>query len=370
MKDRLISFGLIVGVLLLSGCPRGEQAKPPAAAETPRASVALRVLVVNEPELADAINRLRGEWAERSGGELKANSLTWSEVAAAKSLDTDVIIFPSRYMGELCTRGWLRPVRQTILNSREFNAPDVFPLIRRDLMKWGGEVMALPLGVSIAMRTKSTEGHPGVSLLAEAAPAALSNQREGALFEPQTMKPRIGDAAFVSALEGLAKKVPEEGPIGIKFADSAPVFGLEDRLVAVSTASRNGASAFKLITWLASAEISTQLARAGKPMMPVRRSLASSSAWYNARLNSSERAKLSQALSGALSGEKCLLIPRIPGVDGYMEALDAAVKTALVDKVPANVALQKAADRWEQLTNAKGRDSQRQAYWKDLGISE
>src|SRR5215212_2719888 len=128
----------MAGVVLLSGCPRGEQAKPQAARKAPRASVALRVLVVNEPGVAEAINRLRGEWAERSGGELKTDTLSWTDVAAAKSLDADVIIFPSRYMGELCTRGWLRQVRKSILESDEFNASDVFPLIRRNLMKWGG----------------------------------------------------------------------------------------------------------------------------------------------------------------------------------------------------------------------------------------
>jgi multiple sugar transport system substrate-binding protein len=148
------------------------------------------------------------------------------------------------------------------------------------------------------------------------------------------------------------------------------VFGFEDRLIAVSTASRNGASAFKLITWLASPEISTQLARAGNATMPVRRSLVSSSAWYDAGLNSDDRAKLAEALTRALSGEKCLLVPRIPGVDEYMTALDTAVKASLVDKAPAKAALQKAAERWEQLTDRYGRDSQRQAYWKHLGISE
>src|SRR5437763_9074751 len=133
---------LIFATMLLMGCPRGQQAKPQS---TPRASVALRVLVVNEPGVADAINRLRGEWAERSGGELNTNSRTWLEVASSKELDTDVIIFPSRYLGELCVRHWLRPVRQSVLDSPEFNAADIFPLIRRELIKWGGEVMALPL---------------------------------------------------------------------------------------------------------------------------------------------------------------------------------------------------------------------------------
>jgi hypothetical protein len=330
----------------------------------------LRVLVVNEPGVAEAINRLRGEWAERSGGELSASSGEWKDVAVGKSIDADVVIFPSRYLGELCTRGWLQPVRPSVLQSAEFDAGDVFPLVRRELMRWGGEVMALPLGVRIAMRNKSTDDHPGIALLAEAAPTALSNEHEGVLFDPQTMKPRIDDAPFIKALQQLVEIGPENGRTGIGFAQSAPVFGFDDRLVAVSTASRNGASAFKLIAWLASAEISTQLARAGKQQMPVRRSLVMSSAWYEAGLNASERAKFAEALTTSLSGEKCLLIPRIPGVDEYMAALDAAVKSAMVDKVPANVALRNAADRWNQITDAHGRDRQRQAYLKHLGIAE
>src|SRR3954463_8667572 len=107
----------MVSAVLLSGCPRGEQAKPQAAGETPRASVALRVLVVNEPGVAEAINRLRGEWAERSGGELSATQRQWKYVAAESSIDADAIIFPSRYLGELCVRGWLRPVRPNVLDS-------------------------------------------------------------------------------------------------------------------------------------------------------------------------------------------------------------------------------------------------------------
>jgi hypothetical protein len=371
LGSRLVVVGLLV---LLSGCPNTKQANTESTkkdvASTPRASVALRVLVVNEPGVAEAINRLRGEWAERSGGELSATSGEWNDVAIGKSIDADVVISPSRYLGELCTRGWLQPVRSSVLQGTEFNAGDVFPVVRRELMRWGGEVMALPLGVRIAMRNKSTDDHPGIALLAEAAPTALSNGHEGVLFDPQTMKPRIDDAPFIKALQRLVEIGPANGGTGIGFAQSAPVLGFDDRLVAVSTASRNGASAFKLIAWFASAEISTQLARAGKQQMPVRRSLMMSSAWYEAGLNASERAKLAEALATSLSGEKCLLLPRIPGVDEYMAAIDGAVKSAIFDKVPANVALQRAADRWNQITDALGRDKQRQAYLKHLGIAE
>ena len=75
--------------------------EPAAAAAEPRASVALRVLVVNEPGVAEAINRLRGEWAERSGGELSATSRPWKEVAGAKSIEADVVIFPIAVSGRI-----------------------------------------------------------------------------------------------------------------------------------------------------------------------------------------------------------------------------------------------------------------------------
>lgn len=363
----------VLFVVMLAGCPRGQQAAQPATgengAETPRASVALRVLVVNEPGVAEAINRLRGEWAERSGGELSATSKTWSEVAAAKNIDADAIIFPSRYLGELCVRDWLRPVRPGVLDSEDFSANDIYPLVRRELIRWGGQVMALPLGVDALMLGKTNAAHPTIDFLIQAAPSVLSNEREGILFNPQTMKPRISDPEFVDALKRL---VESRSPKAVPVADSAvvvPVFGFADRLVAVTTASRNGASAFRLITWLASAEISTQLAKSGERMLPARKSLTSSTAWFDSALSNDDRSNAVKKLETALSGDKCLLIPRIPGVDEYVATVDAAVKAAGNEGVPPEAALNKAAEQWEQITNARGRDAQRSAYLKHLGIS-
>ena len=180
---------LAIAILAIAGCA-GEPPAPPDSPAASPPSVALRVLVVNEPELAEAIDRLRGEWDERFGGRLSAESKPWTDVAAADAIDADLIVFPTRYLGELATRGWLRPVRQNVLESDAFDAADVFPLVRRNLVTWGGQVMALPLGVDL-----STDGW-----LAHAAPAAVSNDRVGVLFDPETMKPRIAGAAFVNAL--------------------------------------------------------------------------------------------------------------------------------------------------------------------------
>ena len=85
----------------------------------------------------------------------------------------------------------------------------------------------------------------------------------------------------------------------------------------------------------------------------------------------SERVARGKRLEAALSGEQCLLVPRIPGVDEYLAALDEAVEDAVRrQSVAAATRCKQAAEQWEQITDAHGRDAQRQAYLKHLGISE
>jgi len=382
----LTAFSVIVPFWFL-GCAERELSSngtKDKVADKPRASLTLRVLVVNEPELAEAINRLRGEWAERSIGEMKATAATWAEVAAAGAVDADVVVFPSRYLGELCTRGLLRPVRANVLESDALQAVDLFPLVRQEIIKWDGQVMALPLGVQLVTAADGLDSHPALALVARAAPQAVSRERLGVLFDSETMNPRITEEAFVDALDELvehemlnkerALSEPSPGPSlqgrgGWKHdAALVPVIGYSDRLAGVTTSSRNAASAFKLLEWLAGADASSQLARAGDGTMPVRRSLASSGKWYDSNLTADERTELAKLLDAALSGEQYLMIPRLPGVDDYMAALGEAVTSAARDGVAPQAALEKAVQRWEAITDARGRAEQRQAYLKHLGI--
>jgi hypothetical protein len=334
------------------------------------------VLVVNEPALVEALNRLRGEWAERSGGELSAVVNTWAEVRDAKQLDADLVIFPARYLGELCVRGQLRPVRASVLESENVKATDYFPLVRNELIKWDGQVMALPLGIEAAAVGQSAASTRGIALLIAAAPNAVSNDRIGVLFDSETMKPRITEPAFVTALAELAEKHSQSGeangsaPSPAQGGDTrVAVLGNNDRLIAVTTTSRNAATAFKLLEWLAQADMSAQLSRVGEgKFLPPRRSLASSTAWNDAAKDSGATSQAG-ALDAALKSERFLMIPRIPGIDDYLAALDVAADAAVKDKMPPAEALQKAADQWEQITNARGREAQHAAYLKSLGIS-
>jgi ABC-type glycerol-3-phosphate transport system substrate-binding protein len=141
-------------------------------------------------------------------------------------------------------------------------------------------------------------------------------------------------------------------------------------MVAVTEASRNAASAFKLIEWLASPEVSTQLTRDGGRLAPVRRSLASSPDWYEPGTTSGERGDLAKHLEATLSRQEFLFVPRIPGVDKYISALDVAVGYSVAGKYAPRDALLWASGKWESITNSYGRQAQRSAYLKHLGISE
>jgi ABC-type glycerol-3-phosphate transport system substrate-binding protein len=264
-------------------------------------------------------------------------------------------------------------VRPNVLESNDLKWPDVFPLVRNEVVRWGGQVMALPLGIDPSTIDSSTKPS-AISLLAVVAPRAISNERLGVLFDSESMKPRITEPPFVESLLLLQKSSANSDDRTAERAradePNVPVLGYNDRLIGVTATSRNAASAFKLMAWLAQADTCSQLAQIGRSLLPARRSLASSTAWYDASIGASERNERGKTLDAALSGERSLAIPRISGVDEYLAALDDAVNAAVTDKATPTAALQKAADRWEKITSARGLDQQRQAYQKHLGIRD
>jgi hypothetical protein len=217
---------------------------------------------------------------------------------------------------------------------------------------------------------KGNTEHPGLGFLALAAPNVVSNAREGALFDPQTMKPRITDQVFVDALQRYTRPESLEPTPENSGKHIVPLLGFADRLIGVNSASRNVASAFKLAAWLASADMSRQLETSGAQMLPVRQSLAATSSQRKTVQRPGELTETAKTIEEALNADECLLVPRIPGVTAYLVALDKAARTLPADKAAAEAALQKVAERWEQITDAHGREAQRRAYLKHLQIRE
>jgi ABC-type glycerol-3-phosphate transport system substrate-binding protein len=184
------------------------------------------------------------------------------------------------------------------------------------------------------------------------------------------MGPRIAEKPFVDALTEIV--APQRDPsrnqsVGRR---GVRVLGYSDRLIAVTSSSRNAASAFKLLEWLALPETSTQINSTMGGMLPVRRSMMSQVAWYRDDWSADDRAAAARTLEQVVSSGNYLMVPRIPGIDEYLEVLEEGIVAGMEGNDSPKAALEKVSQHWEQITDARGRDAQREAYLKHLGVSE
>jgi multiple sugar transport system substrate-binding protein len=390
------------------------------------------VLVVNDPELAAAIYRLRGEWTDRKGGTLAAEPKAWADVALADAIDADVIVFPARYLGDLVAR--LRPVRESVVRGQLYNAEDLLPRARV-LGMHGGRLVAFPIGVQVplvgyrdewlvpkgAAPPSTWEGYlelvsrvgqsprvwppresvdhwSALLLLARAAPYACHPRQESPLFDPQTMEARIALPPFVRALDEWRQELSAaqssvDGNVTIESPHWAEMPGADQAfnqstgqweatpgrrvplvggtVIAVTNSSRNAASAFELASWLASSEIVAQLIPVETPLLPSRRSiLPAANRWLEASAGGRSSSKIAGVLESALSRDSCLVVPQIPSVDEYLTELATVVDAALRGDRSPEVALEHAAGQWNKITDRLGRESQRRAYLNHLGLLE
>ena len=363
--------------LLVVGCQE-EQANPDQeSAAPPRAVVKLTVQVVDDSNLATGLNLLRGEWAERTGGQLVVEEATIGELLAAEKRSADLVVYPSRYVGTLAARDDLRPVRTSVLQSKAFAQSDLLPLIRNRVMPYGGKVVALSLGEPPLFSLQQLEHPAAGELLTRTIGYVNLTSRRAILFDPETMQPRISSPPFVRALEQMIKGQASTDEVyndslGIwepKEVPTTPVMlGFSGRVMSVTRATRNAASAFNLLEWLASGQVATQLSQRSKATVWFRASQISEATEWTAGQGISHGA--AQAITRQLSAENCFLLPRVPGIDNYLQALSAEVERALGGELTAEEALESAAQQWETITTQQNRDHQAAAYRKHLGYGE
>ena len=144
---RSILFLILGSVLLVSGC-REQTAAPQKSqvAAKPRAAVKLTLLVVDDPELAAGIRLLSGEWSEQSGGELAVEDTSLADLLAKEHVSADLILYPSRQLGDFVMRSWLRPVRQSVLADPNLAFNETLPIVRDQTPRFGEEIWGIPLG--------------------------------------------------------------------------------------------------------------------------------------------------------------------------------------------------------------------------------
>lgn len=418
---------LVLICVIPCGCRDAAEPKVgQASAAKPQAAVKLTVLVVDDPEVAKGIKLLAGEWSERSGGELAVAETTLKELLAGDQPAADVLIYPSREVGGLVMRDWLRPVRPAVLEEPSLAWGDLLRAIRDQVVRYGGQVYGLPLGdmpLSVSWQGELPEKLPATweqfaeqaigsdnagdsefpltrEFLARAVAITSSADRATLFFDPQTMDARLTTPQLVKALKWLADATQQQGKVSanvtlprgkgksaltpllvadevytasmerwdrLENANPPVILGFAGRLVSVTKSSRNAASAFKLIPWLTSGAVGTDLSRRSQATLWCWASqVAKSASWFDGKIDDDRIRWLTQQLS---QGEAYML-PRIPEIDNYLAELESALREAAHGKQPAGRALAAAEARWDTLTDSLGREQQRMAFNRHLGLAE
>jgi len=129
--------------LAVCGCP--SQSPPPPVQTDTQAATPLRLVVVDDPPLAEAVQQ---QWKARAEGELEVRGLTSAELCdpKRKRLAADAVIYPSGLIGELAERGWIAPLSDDAIASPALARRDIFDHLRQHETMWGDQVYAVPLG--------------------------------------------------------------------------------------------------------------------------------------------------------------------------------------------------------------------------------
>jgi len=253
---RGLALTACLAVAFASGC-FDRAANEPKAAGRPLEGVHLKLAVVDDAGLVEAINALRGEWMAQSGAELTVEPLARDALAGAERLAADAVIAPSAELGPLAERGLIVPLPQQASFQRDKVAGwgDLFDLLRTNEVVWGDKVCGIPFGSPVFVvycrkdlldrlglsppkdwrefdraaaalsahaaasdsESQNAEwsgavlplapGWAGLTLIARAAPAAKGRSNYSSLFDVNTFEPLIAGPPFVEALEEMAAAV-------------------------------------------------------------------------------------------------------------------------------------------------------------------
>ncbi|MHB8899194.1 MAG: ABC transporter substrate-binding protein [Thermoguttaceae bacterium] len=235
MKPRLLPLLMALPLLAATGCPKPEEANQGPVGPPPGTS--LRVLVVDDPLLAQSIGYLQNEWKAQSGFALDIIPTPLAQFDAQTAPAADVVVFPSWMFGTAAEAGWVAPLPQQVIQNNENDWANQFSLIRSHEIAWGGQPMAVPFGSPVpvlyfrpdllekagsktpatwpdyvkaaaALGDSSTaeplaEGWAGLTLLARSAAYATHPDNLSVLFRIATMEPLISTPPFVRALDEL-----------------------------------------------------------------------------------------------------------------------------------------------------------------------
>ncbi len=230
---RLTLLPYVLLLFVATGCPKAEEAEEGLSIPPP--GTRLRVLVVDDPPLAQSIGYLETEWKAQSGFALEITDVSAADFDPRKVPEADVVVFPCWMLGPAAGAGWAAPLPEKVIQNQESDWANIFFQIRANEAAWGGKPMAVPFGSPVpvlysrpdllekggckvpsnwgeyvktakALGDSATaeplaEGWAGLTLLAHSAAYAAHADNLSALFRINTMEPLIAGPPFVRALE-------------------------------------------------------------------------------------------------------------------------------------------------------------------------
>ena len=248
-----VSVALLLA-LLFAGC---SPSNPTSQSDSgkPLAGVKLRLVVVDDPAIANAVRGLRDEWNAQTGAEVEVVETSEKQVAFAETLPGDAVICSEHLLGPLAEAKRLAPVPQALVRDPQGPWGQTFELLRSQEAVWGSEVYGVPLGSPVfccycradlleklhrkppetwreyeelarLLRDEGADSGPkygtveplargwaGLVLLARAAAYAKERDNYTTLFDATTLEPAIDGPPFVRALEELVAAA-KFGPAG------------------------------------------------------------------------------------------------------------------------------------------------------------
>ncbi|MEA1952937.1 MAG: extracellular solute-binding protein [Campylobacterota bacterium] len=269
-----------------------------------------------------------------------------------------------------------------------------------------------------------------LQFFAQAAAYAKHPNDKAYYFDPETMKPRIDNPAFVRALEDYIRAI-EYGPAGMnKFAGHdvrnsfvsgevamaidwadlgiyavnsavsivqnkvgyAQLPGAQDVynhieqnwdnqynqvssisgnwMFLINKDSKNKKLAFDFAAYMTSAKMSKKLvATSGNAVNPSRFShFKDPESWNKSGFSTDSAKRYLDEISLSLTNKNTVFDITIPGAAEYYQALDRLVYQAIMKTLTPKEALKKAAAEWEKITNKLGREKQKEFYKASLNL--
>lgn len=340
----------------------------------------LRPATLNSPALGlnDIYQAIRsGEM--RYGGQSMAFPLgspplfRFQQVAGSRGTESPPAIVPTdgsaaAFAFILRGLGYTESYRR---NEALFDATDMTPRIVEpqfvrallELSSAGESRRAMPpVGIAESMQlvcsgeASSTLGWPGaIDEKFAAAAGAAPRDVEFTLLEPQH--------DVYSQSRGTWEHQTNPAPVVL--------LGVEGRLAGVSKSTRNAVAAFQLAQWLTSGDVAASLSSRSTGTLWYRASQAgSSSRWLKGLAIAKGGESVTKVVATALTSDDPVLIPRIPAIDEYLDALAETVRSAPADEAAAIQALVATAGKWDAITHRLGREKQAEAYRRHLGLEE